>query len=74
MYHPVTSVTKTYNTLCAQDLVHWETSFDNEMGRLVQGVVTPMKSVNEKIFLSNVIRCEKVVRSYKLIQYVIYAL
>ena len=50
MYHPVSGLKKTYDTLRAQNSVLWETRSDDKIGRLAQGVGTRINSVNENIF------------------------
>ena len=49
IYHPVTGVKETYDSLSAQYPVQWETSFSNDIDRLSQGVGTRMKSGNKNI-------------------------
>ena len=50
MYHPITGVKETHDTLCAQDSVFWETIFTKTMVHISQGIGNHMKSGNENIF------------------------
>jgi hypothetical protein len=50
IYHPVTGIRETYDSLRAKDPERWERSFANEIGRLAQGIGDRMKSGNENIF------------------------
>ena len=50
LYHPFTVAKETYDSLCDQYPVKWETSFSNEIGPLAQGVGTRMKTGNDNIF------------------------
>ena len=50
MYHPVSGIKETYDTLRKRDPERWEKSFANEIGRLAKGVGTRMPTGNENIF------------------------
>ena len=50
IYHPLTGKKETYESLRAQNVSRWETSFANEIGRLAQGVGDRMPTGNNNLF------------------------
>ena len=69
LYHLVTGVKETYDSLLDKDPVNWETSFSNEIGRLAQSVGIRMKTRNENIFLYQELDYQVEERLCMLIQY-----